>query len=517
MTVLPPASAKSQRTIYQASSPRRRGRTYLLLGAVVLVVALAGTAAWQFVTAPRILAVTPGPGSYHPRATVTVEVQVKGMSHLSDVVVRFDRRDVSGSVVIDGDRMTLSRKGLRDGTHTVELVAATGNLYRRHVERSWAFTVDTTAPPLAVESPKRGGLLTTTPVVFSGRSEPGASITATLDSLRASVRAGADGSFELPLQVPDGKLSVTLEAADRAGNVTTKERRLTVDTTGPSLVVSQLGTVVTAKPRVAVTTSDAVSVPSLRVSVDGATIYRGRASGTRELELGELAEGSHQITVTSSDRVGHQVTHSEVFLVDSTETLGDATLTRGAVGKDVTELQRLLKGNKLYAGDPSGTYDALTAKGVRGFQRRMRQAVTGIATPAVIAGLSGRILIDQSTCRLYFFLNGRLKFTFAVATGMPAYPTPNGVFRVVVMAKNPTWIPPDSPWAKGLEPIPPGDGNPLGTRWIGTSAPGVGIHGTPADWSIGTHASHGCIRMHVWEVEKLYDYVKVGMPVVIRW
>jgi lipoprotein-anchoring transpeptidase ErfK/SrfK len=88
---------------------------------------------------------------------------------------------------------------------------------------------------------------------------------------------------------------------------------------------------------------------------------------------------------------------------------------------------------------------------------------------------------------------------------------------VVVMAKNPTWIPPDSPWAKGLEPIPPGDGNPLGTRWIGTSAPGVGIHGTPADWSIGTHASHGCIRMHVWEVEKLYDYVKVGMPVVIRW
>ena len=85
------------------------------------------------------------------------------------------------------------------------------------------------------------------------------------------------------------------------------------------------------------------------------------------------------------------------------------------------------------------------------------------------------------------------------------------------MSKDPTWIPPDSPWAKGLEPIPAGPGNPLGTRWIGTSAPGVGIHGTPSDWSIGTHASHGCIRMHIWQVEQLYEYVKVGMPVIIHW
>jgi lipoprotein-anchoring transpeptidase ErfK/SrfK len=107
--------------------------------------------------------------------------------------------------------------------------------------------------------------------------------------------------------------------------------------------------------------------------------------------------------------------------------------------------------------------------------------------------------------------------TFGVAIGMPGHETPTGSFHVVDKRKNPTWLPPDSPWAKGLGPIPPGPGNPLGTRWIGTSAPGVGIHGTPADWSIGSAASHGCLRMHIPEVETLYEDVVVGMPVDIHY
>jgi len=81
---------------------------------------------------------------------------------------------------------------------------------------------------------------------------------------------------------------------------------------------------------------------------------------------------------------------------------------------------------------------------------------------------------------------------------------------------NPTWLPPNSDWAKDAKPIPPGATNPLGTRWIGTSAPGVGIHGTPDDASIGSYASHGCIRMHIPDVEDLYARVVIGMPVIIR-
>ena len=76
------------------------------------------------------------------------------------------------------------------------------------------------------------------------------------------------------------------------------------------------------------------------------------------------------------------------------------------------------------------------------------------------------------------------------------------------MERNPWWYPPpDAPWAKGAKPIPPGPGNPLGTRWMGLSAPGVGIHGTPDPASLGYSASHGCIRMFIPSAEWLFDHV----------
>jgi len=86
------------------------------------------------------------------------------------------------------------------------------------------------------------------------------------------------------------------------------------------------------------------------------------------------------------------------------------------------------------------------------------------------------------------------------------------------MQMDPTWLPPNSDWARNAEPIPPGAENPLGTRWMGTSAPGVGMHGVPPseDSSIGTYASHGCIRMHNWDAVDLFGRVVLGMPVIIR-
>jgi lipoprotein-anchoring transpeptidase ErfK/SrfK len=105
---------------------------------------------------------------------------------------------------------------------------------------------------------------------------------------------------------------------------------------------------------------------------------------------------------------------------------------------------------------------------------------------------------------------------FEVATGQPIYPTPIGSFQIVVMERNPWWYPPpDAPWAKGASPIPPGPGNPLGTRWMGLSAPGVGIHGTPDPASLGYSASHGCIRMFIPSAEWLFAHVRIGTPVII--
>ena len=72
------------------------------------------------------------------------------------------------------------------------------------------------------------------------------------------------------------------------------------------------------------------------------------------------------------------------------------------------------------------------------------------------------------------------------------------------------------PWAAGLEPVPPGVNNPLGTRWIGTSAPDIGFHATPMESTVGTAASHGCMRMHREDVERLYELVRIGTPVDIE-
>jgi hypothetical protein len=147
--------------------------------------------------------------------------------------------------------------------------------------------------------------------------------------------------------------------------------------------------------------------------------------------------------------------------------------------------------------------------------RRIRVAAKVIEPQRTVVKFGPVIVIRRSSNELRYYLGAKLMRKFGVATGQAVYPTPTGTFSIVDMQLNPWWRPPDSPWAKGLDPIPPGPGNPLGTRWMGLSAPGVGIHGTPDDASIGYSASHGCIRMHIPDAEWLFHHVKLGTPVVI--
>jgi len=125
------------------------------------------------------------------------------------------------------------------------------------------------------------------------------------------------------------------------------------------------------------------------------------------------------------------------------------------------------------------------------------------------------IVIRRGSNRLYLYTGMRFQRVFGVATGQSSYPTPLGRWSVVVKWRNPWWYPPESDWAKGEKPIPPGPGNPLGTRWMGLSASGVGIHGTPDDASIGYSASHGCIRMHISDAEWLFNHVNIGTTVFV--
>ena len=140
--------------------------------------------------------------------------------------------------------------------------------------------------------------------------------------------------------------------------------------------------------------------------------------------------------------------------------------------------------------------------------KTLRPSLTRAAFGAVI-------VIHRRENRLFLYRGMRSWRVFSVATGQTAYPTPLGRFNIVVKWRNPWWYPPASPWAKGQQPIPPGPNNPLGTRWMGLSAPGVGIHGTPSDGSIGYSVSHGCIRMHIPDAEWLFNHVQIGTTVFI--
>jgi hypothetical protein len=125
------------------------------------------------------------------------------------------------------------------------------------------------------------------------------------------------------------------------------------------------------------------------------------------------------------------------------------------------------------------------------------------------------VVIRRGSKRLYLYRRMRFRRGFGVATGLPQYPTPLGRFTIVTKQRNPWWYPPDADWADGEEPIPPGPGNPLGTRWMGLSVGSVGIHGTPDSASIGYSASHGCIRMRIHEAEWLFERVRIGTTVFI--
>ena len=161
---------------------------------------------------------------------------------------------------------------------------------------------------------------------------------------------------------------------------------------------------------------------------------------------------------------------------------------------------------------------AAVVDALRANRRGPVAAIARLERPVVRTSFfTSAIIIRRGSNRLMYFKGDELKLarTFTVATGQSAYPTPLGSFEIVVMWRNPWWYPPPSPWAQGLEPVPPGPGNPLGTRWMGLSAPAVGIHGTPDAASLGYSASHGCIRMAIPSAEWLFNHVRVGTPVFI--
>jgi L,D-transpeptidase catalytic domain len=152
---------------------------------------------------------------------------------------------------------------------------------------------------------------------------------------------------------------------------------------------------------------------------------------------------------------------------------------------------------------------------VRPRLRRVPPAVTA----EELARVYGTILtIDRDHFHLRLFKRLRFSRSYPIAVGMAGLETPAGLYAIRDKQVNPAWHVPNRAWAGSLagQVIPGGaPNNPLKARWLGI-ANGVGIHGTAEDWSIGTRASHGCIRMHVSDVIDLFGRVPLGTPVLIR-
>jgi lipoprotein-anchoring transpeptidase ErfK/SrfK len=138
------------------------------------------------------------------------------------------------------------------------------------------------------------------------------------------------------------------------------------------------------------------------------------------------------------------------------------------------------------------------------------------------AGLRTRypayVSVDRGTHTLRLFRALRLVRSYPVAVGASGFETPAGLRHVVYKDRNPSWTAPNRPWAYPYQgqTFPPGDyRNPL-RAWFIALGDGIGIHGTSEEWTVGTSASHGCIRMHAQDVSRLAPLVPIGTPVLIH-
>jgi lipoprotein-anchoring transpeptidase ErfK/SrfK len=143
-----------------------------------------------------------------------------------------------------------------------------------------------------------------------------------------------------------------------------------------------------------------------------------------------------------------------------------------------------------------------------------------VAKPHVVeSSFKTAIIVSLDRCKIYLFNGSKLVKKYSCAPGRAAYPTPTGDFKIDTKLANSSWYNPHAAWSAGMpDVIGPGPSNPMGVRKIGINYPGVFMHGVPPGEydTIGTHASHGCMRMLPSQVLDLYGRVKVGDPVFIR-
>lgn len=206
----------------------------------------------------------------------------------------------------------------------------------------------------------------------------------------------------------------------------------------------------------------------------------------------------------------------KIYLAHSLADLETANGKKHSLPKQVG-LMLQMKG--FYLKPNQGIHSAQISEAIRVFQKSEKLSPTGILDPitycrlcdadiseiisviesrrADITMAEGRILINKSSRQLLLFNGSRQVRNYPVGIGKPSTPTPEGNYAIATKLLNP--------------------GGMMGTRWLGLDFdPNYGIHGNNAPWSIGQLASHGCVRMYNNHVEELFNFVRLGTPVMIR-
>ena len=195
---------------------------------------------------------------------------------------------------------------------------------------------------------------------------------------------------------------------------------------------------------------------------------------------------------------------------DATLTLekGDVNPTPSATGLSVqaAKLRRQLRRS------------LLSVDGSRSVKVRTKLVEPKVTSKDLAEKYPAVVIVRRGAFQLSLYKHLKLAKTYKVAIGKVGLETPAGLYHIQNKAVNPAWTMPHSDWvpAKDRGKVIPGGTpeNPLKARWLGIFD-GAGIHGTDDVGSIGTAASHGCIRMRIPDVIELYDQVPVGAPIYI--
>jgi lipoprotein-anchoring transpeptidase ErfK/SrfK len=260
----------------------------------------------------------------------------------------------------------------------------------------------------------------------------------------------------------------------------------------------------------------------LTANVDGAVNAAVRASRRgwfvgRTLRglLGERVNGQVAMPVTYSHRVVRDFVARVARKIDRPPR--DASVSVGDSGRLVTATSRHGAAVDAAALRPAIERALRTAAPMQVIRAPVRDLEPRLTTAMLAAEYPAYIVIDRPAFRLRLYQRLRLTHIYSIAVGRAGLETPAGLHRILDKQVNPAWHVPHSAWAGSLagKVIPPGPEDPLVARWMAIDDQGDGIHGTSEPSSIGSAASHGCIRMLVPDVIELYSLTPVGTPVYV--